>query len=101
MIKHCEICKKDTDHEKGNFKVHAREDGCLFHEAETFDEKLSSMSNAFTQHVVDDQGGIATQASVGEFVKSKKDAFGSLFAQSIRAFKCSECGHLIKLSKLP
>jgi len=100
-MKFCKICNTTTTHTKGTFKCRNIEDELFILETST-DEALKNLSAGFNQFTQTDSELINSQSPV-DYIKSENGELNlnDLFAKSIRAFKCTECGHLIQLSKFP
>ena len=108
-IKFCNICNIDTEHEQGNFQS-KRINGELFHLQESMDESLGKLSSGFSKFVTEENNGLANRETIVDALCNNlesnidEDSFFTPFSLSpkrIRSLKCSECGHLIRLSKLP
>ena len=90
-----------TSHEQGTWKSE-RINGELYHLNVTTDDALKGISKSFKDFIRDEQDGVMDSSSPEKFVQHTGGLdFQTLFAQSIRALKCSECGHLIRISRLP
>ena len=101
-IKYCENCAVNTHHRLGTFKCKDI-NGELFELNVTLNDALKKVSDDFVQFAQTKKDNrIDTKATI-EYINSDKGSLNinELFANSIRALKCLECGHLIKLSRLP
>ena len=98
----CKNCHTETTHTKGTFRC-GNIEGELFVLKTSTDETLKKLSGGFNHFIeANQEPAINSQATV-DYIKSDnaKSNIAELFSKSIRAFKCMECGHLIKFSKLP
>ena len=101
-MKLCKICNTHTIHEKGTFKCNEI-DGQLFELTTSTSDALSHLSEGFNQFTeIDHRVAIDSETAI-DYIHSDtaKSSILELFSSSIRAEKCIECGHLIKLSRLP
>jgi len=102
-MKLCKICNTNTLHEKGTFK-YKEIDGQLFELTTSTSDALKHMSEGFNQFTETEHNSVVIGSETAiEYIHSDtaKPSILELFARSIRAEKCIECGHLIKLSRLP
>ena len=100
--KYCSICNENTEHEQGCFKC--KEIGNeLFHLDVSVSESMKKLSNGFKDFVMKEQGGVMDGDSPEEYSQTIGAGlnFEELFASTVRSLKCSGCGHLIKISRLP
>lgn len=99
---YCSICGKSASHEQGTFKC-KEIDGELFVLNTSFSERLKKVSSDFTEFVISEQDGNMNGDTPSEYAISEGggQSLQALFANSIRALKCLECGHLVRLSRLP
>ena len=100
--KYCPVCKKNTIHEQGCFK--SREIGNeLFHLEVSLDTSLKNLSDGFKDFVRQEQQGVMDSDSPGHYARNVAGGLNltELFASVIRSLKCEECGHLIRISRLP
>jgi len=101
-IKYCKSCAVNTHHRLGTFKCKDI-NGELFELNVTLNDALKKVSDDFVQFAQTEKDNrIDTKATI-EYINSDKGNLNinELFANSVRALKCSECGHLIRLSRLP
>jgi len=98
----CKICHCKTLHKKGTFKSREIE-GELFELTTSTTEALKKLSTGFNQHIRNQQEQLINSQAPLDYINSDNGQVGisDLFANSIRALKCTACGHLIKLSRLP
>ena len=69
----------------------------------SFEDARKNLSDGFRNFVVEEQAGVVAQGAAAEYINTEKaqPIFHQLFAKRVRALKCSECNHLIKLSRFP
>jgi len=75
----------------------------LFELTTSTNDALKNLSNGFNQFALTEQGFSIDSETPIDYVQSNsgKSTIAELFASSIRALRCTECGHLIQLSRLP
>ena len=100
--KYCPICDENTEHEQGCFKSKEIRDE-LFHLDVSTSESMKKLSNGFREFVMDEQDGIMDADSSSEYGRSGGGGlnFEEIFATVVRSLKCSGCGHLIQIGRLP
>jgi len=100
--KYCKICADNTGHQLGTFKCKDI-NGELFELNVTLTDALKKISDNFVQFAQTKKDNRIDSNTPVEYVNTNngKSNIEDLFANSIRALKCLECGHLIKLSRLP
>lgn len=101
-VVHCKICDASTDHVKGTFKCKEIQ-GELFHLDTSVSDSLRKVSAGFSDYVVEEENGLVDSGSPAEYAKSVGGGlnFEELFAPTVRSLKCKDCGHLIRISRLP
>ena len=102
IVMHCLICDEETDHQKGIFK--SKEiDGEWFHLNAPLSELLKKNRNGFHEYTLDDQNGVMDSSSPSAFAGTMKGGLilEELFSPQIRSLKCSDCQHLIRISRFP
>lgn len=99
---YCDICGKSSSHERGTFKC-KKINGELFALNASFTEQLKKVSDDFTEFVASEQESKMNAGIPSEYARSEGGGLNlqTLFADSVRALKCLECGHLVRLSRLP
>lgn len=100
--KYCPICLEDTLHEQGCFKS-KKIGNELFHLDVSVSESMKKLSNGFRDFVMEEQDGVMNGDSTEEYAQTIGVGldFEELFASTIRSLKCQQCGHLIRISRLP
>ena len=100
--KYCPICQENTEHLLGCFKSQKIGDE-LFHLDVSVSESVKKLSNGFRNFVLKEQGGVMDGDRPEEFAETVGGGqnFEELFASTVRSLKCSECGHLIQIGRLP
>jgi hypothetical protein len=75
----------------------------LFHLDVTLTDSLKKVSEGFKDFVIDEKHGFADSNSPSEYAVTENAGlnFEEMFATQVRSLKCSNCQHLIKLSRLP
>jgi hypothetical protein len=81
-------------------------DGNLFDCDDDVSDDLSELSKQFKAYITDECNGELSSDRLREFLTKQHSQSGShplsrMFARRIRARKCTICGHLVKLSRLP
>ena len=101
-VVHCKICNASTDHVQGTFKCKEIQ-GELFHLDTSVSDSLRKVSEGFRDYVREESGEMMDSQSPAEYVESVEGGlnFGELFAPTVRSLKCEDCGHLIRISRLP
>ncbi len=99
---YCPICDTHTEHEQGCFKC-KEINGELFYLKTSTSEALKKISTGFKDYIVSENNGLMNCDSPVEYMNKGGGGidFEELFAPQLRSLKCSSCGHLIKLSRLP
>ena len=102
MLKYCPICKEETEHEKGNYRSRVKNNE-YFHLESSFDDAQKNLSDGFRKFVIEKQAGAVAHSAAAEYINTEEaePIFHQLFAKRVRALKCSQCNHLIKLSRFP
>ena len=101
-VKYCPICDEDTDHQKGIFKTKKIE-GELFHLNTSLHSSLKKVSVGYKDFVVGENNGVMNGDTPDEYVETRKGGvdFEELFSPQVRSLKCTQCLHLIKISRFP
>ena len=101
-LKYCPICCENTDHEQGCFKSKEIK-GELFHLDVTLSDSIKKVSKGFRDFVIDEKDGFMDTDSPSEYAGSRRGGlnFEEMFASQVRSLRCSQCQHLIKISRLP
>ena len=100
--KYCPVCESRTDHIQGCYKV-KKVNGELFHLDFSQSDSRKKISTGFKEFVLGERDGFMDRSTPGEFVQTRNggSAFEELFSQRLRSLKCSQCNHLIKISRFP
>lgn len=100
--KYCKVCVVNTRHQYGTFKCKDIK-GELFQLNVTLNDALKKISDDFVPFAQAEKDNRIDANTPVEYVNTDngKSNTEELFANSVRALKCLECGHLIKLSRLP
>jgi len=101
-VRYCPICKEDTENQEGNYRVRVI-DGRYFHLESSFEDARKKLSDGFRNFVAENQAGVVAQGTAAEYINTEEaePIYHQLFAKRVRAFKCSECNHLIPLPRFP
>ena len=101
-LTYCPICDADTDHLQGCFKC-KNIDGELFDFDVLLSDSLKKVSSGYREFVLEEHNGLMDSDAPGEYVETKKGGlnFEELFASQVRSLKCTQCLHLIKISRFP
>ena len=101
-LTYCPICDADTDHLQDCFKC-KNIDGELFDFDVLLSDSLKKVSSGFKDFVLKDNGGLIDSNSPSEYAVTKTGGlnFEELFASQVRSLKCTQCRHLIKISRFP
>ena len=100
----CPACRSETKHECGLFKA-VEINGQLVSVESSLSDDTQTLSDRYKQFVIK-KGGELSQESLRTFLNQQLIQQGShplsrMFARRYRARKCIQCGHLVKLSRLP
>ncbi len=101
-VTYCPICESDTDHLQGCFKC-KEVSGELFHFDVSLTDTMRKLSSGFKDFVLEEHEGQMDDDSPKQYADTKSGGinFEELFATQVRSLKCSQCQHLIKISRLP
>ena len=101
----CPVCKSETEHQDGLYKA-VEISGRLFGANSSFTDDVGELSDLFKDYVISRRGGELSLDVLRTFLVEQRSQSGShplsrMFARRMRAHKCTNCGHLIQLSRLP
>ena len=100
----CPLCQSETTHEYGLYKA-IEINGRLFDAESSLSSDVEELSNRFKDYVISEKSGELSLDILRTFLQQQMQAgsnpLSKMFANRIRAKKCRNCGHLIKLSRLP
>ena len=101
-LKYCPVCESKTEHLQGCFKV-KKINGGLFHLEASLSDSHKQISTGFKKFVLAEREGVMNGATPGDFVQTRQggSAFEEFFARQVRSLKCTQCQHLIEISRLP